>query len=533
MLKNKVFLGFLFLTLTFFACKSQQNPATTSTTKRPNIVVIMTDDHAKNAMSIYGSPLIQTPNLDRIGKEGITFQDAFVTNSICGPSRAVGLTGKYSHINKMYDHSNKFDGSQWTYPKELQKHGYYTAIVGKWHLSTAPTGFDYWNILIDQGQYYNPDFVEMGDTTRKEGYSTNLITDIAMQTLDRRPKDKPFLLLLHQKAPHRNWMPDTTHLRLFNDKDLPIPANFYDDYDNRMAAGAQDMEVKDMFLSSDMKLYLPEGEKDPGTGGGRAKSNYNAQRDWASLYGRLNATQKKIWDDYYKPISDAFYQNKPQGKELAEWMYQRYIKDYLRCVASVDDNVGKFLDYLQRIGELDNTLIIYTSDQGFFLGEHGWYDKRFMYEESIGIPLVMRFPKKIKAGIVNTNLVMNLDFAPTILDIAGVPIPAEVQGVSLVPLFSNRTPANWRYAIYYHYYEYPHGWHEVKRHLGVRTDRYKLIHFYNNIDEWELYDLQKDPHEMHNIYNDPANKDIIAALRQKLKTLVIKYKDTDSLELVE
>lgn len=265
-----------------------------------------------------------------------------------------------------------------------------------------------------------------------------------------------------------------------------------------MAAGAQDMEIKDMYHSSDMKLYLPEGAKDPGTGGGRDKGGYNAQRDWAYLYGRLNEKQKKVWDEYYKPISDAFYRNQPQGKQLAEWMYQRYIKDYLRCVASVNDNVGRFLDYLKQIGELDNTLIIYTSDQGFFLGEHGWYDKRFMYEESIGIPLVMRYPKKIKAGTVNDDLVLNLDFAPTILDIAGVPIPAEAQGKSLVPLLNNKTPKDWRQAIYYHYYEYPHGWHEVKRHLGIRTNRYKLIHFYNDIDEWELYDLQKDPHEMHN-----------------------------------
>ncbi|MBK7871508.1 MAG: sulfatase [Saprospiraceae bacterium] len=515
------------------ACDATKKMTAAVEVKRPNIVIIMTDDHAKNAMSLYNNALIQTPNMDRIGKEGITFKNAFVTNSICGPSRSVILTGKYSHINGFRDNGDRFDGSQWTFPKELQKHGYYTAMVGKWHLSTAPTGFDYWNILIDQGQYYNPDFVEMGDTARREGYSTNLITDIAMQTLDQRPKDKPFMMLLYHKAPHRNWMPDTTHLHLYNDKDLPIPFTFYDNYDNRKAAAAQDMEIKDMFLSSDMKLYLPEGAKDTGSGGSGPNSRYNPQRDWESLYGRMNPAQKKAWDDYYKPISDAFYRNNPQGKELEEWMYQRYIKDYLRCIAAVDDNVGRFLDYLERTGELDNTLIIYTSDQGFYLGEHGWYDKRFMYEESFSTPMVMRYPKKIKAGIINNNLVLNLDLASTILDIAGVPVPADVQGESLVPLFNKKNSKDWRKSIYYHYYEYPHGWHSVKRHLGVRTDRYKLIHFYHDINEWELYDLHKDPHEMNNIYNDPVNKEIITNLKQQLKDLVEKYKDTESVSLIK
>lgn len=534
MLKDNVLPIYLFIIIiSTFSCKSQQKIQTTQSTKRPNIVFIMTDDHAKNAMSLYGSQLIQTPNLDRIGKEGITFKNAFVTNSICGPSRAVILTGKYSHINGFRDNGDRFDGSQWTFPKELQKYGYYTAMIGKWHLSTAPTGFDYWNILIDQGQYYNPDFVEMGDTSRREGYATNLITDIAIKTLDKRPKDKPFLVMLHQKAPHRNWMPDTTHLRLFNDKDFPIPANFYDNYDKRMAASEQDMEIEDMFLSSDMKLYLPEGEKDNNSGGSGANSGYDPQRDWARLYGRLNAAQKKVWDEYYKPISDAFYKNNPQGKALAEWKYQRYIKDYLRCVASVDDNIGRFLQYLEKIGELDNTLIIYTSDQGFFLGEHGWYDKRFMYEESLGIPMAMRFPKQIKAGTVNNDLVLNLDYTPTILEAAGVPVPADLQGKSLFPLFSKRNDKNWRDAIYYHYYEYPHGWHSVKRHIGIRTDRYKLIHFYNDIDEWELYDLEKDPHEMHNIYNNPENKALIAELKKRLKALAMQYKDMEGAQLAE
>lgn len=516
------------------ACDTSKRALSQNDTKRPNIIVIMTDDHAKNAMSLYGSQLIRTPNMDHIGKEGITFKNAFVTNSICGPSRAVILTGKYSHINGFRDNGDRFDGSQWTFPKVLQQNGYYTAMVGKWHLTTAPTGFDYWNIIIDQGQYYNPDMIENGDTSRLTGYTTDIITDIAKRTLSKRPRDKPFCMLYYHKAPHRNWMPEQKHFSMYDeDVDLPLPPTFYDDYKGRTAAAQQDMEIKDMFWSMDMKLFLPEGMEDPGSGGSGAKSKYNPKNDWKVNYGRLTPVQKKIWDDFYRPISESFFAKNLEGKELEEWMYQRYIKDYLRSVASVDENIGELLQYLKELGELDNTLIIYTSDQGFFLGEHGWYDKRFMYEESFGTPMVMRYPKKIKPGTVNENLVLNLDLAPTILDVAGIPIPADVQGESLVPLFNKKNAKDWRQDVYYHYYEYPHGWHSVKRHLGIRTDRYKLIHFYNDIDQWELYDLQEDPHEMNNIYDDSANQELIAELKQRLRALVVKYKDEASFELVE
>ena len=492
--------------------------------QKPNIIVIMTDDHAKKATSRYDGTLNATPNIDRIGAEGVTFRNAFVTNSICGPSRAVFLTGVYSHINGMRDHSNRFDSSQMTVPKLLREQGYFTAIVGKWHLVSTPTGFDFWKVLIDQGEYYNPNFIEMGDTSQYEGYATNIITDLAIETIEKRVQGKPFFLMVNEKAPHRNWMPDTAHLRMYDDGDIGLPENFSDDYNDRTrAAKEQDMEVRNMYLSSDMKLYMPESEPETGTGG---KKGFDAKADWMRLYERMNAEQKKAWDDYYKPISDAFYKERPEGTKLAKWKYQRYIKDYLRCIASVDENVGRLLTYLEKTNLLDNTLIVYTSDQGFFLGEHGWYDKRFMYEESIGIPLLMRLPSMITSGIDRSELVMNLDLAPTILQIAGVTIPDRMQGNSLVPLFREGSVSSWRQAVYYHYYEYPHGWHRVKRHYGIRTDRYKLIHFYNDNDEWELFDLKADPFEMHNLYGKPERETIVNSLKRELNSLITKYKDT-------
>lgn len=386
------FLIIVALTL-LLACKQ---PPAEKQIKRPNILLIVTDDHAKNAVSLFGSKLLQTPNIDRIGKEGIKFENAFVTNSLCGPARAVMLTGKYSHINGFRDNNDVFDNSQVTIPKILNREGYYTAVVGKWHLVTEPTGFDYWNILIDQGSYYNPDFVEMGDTTIREGYSTDIITDLAIRTLDSRPSDKPFYLMLHQKAPHRNWMPNLKHLGKFDSTELPVPETFFDDYNTRTAAAReQDLEVRKMFHAYDLKLKIPEGQKDPGSGG---FTNADGKKFWENDYKRFTEEQKKLWDEYYKPISDAFYKANLKGKRLEEWMYQRYIKDYLACVMSVDENIGRVLEYLEKKGELENTLIIYTSDQGFFLGEHGWYDKRFMYEESLGIPLVLRFPERAKSG---------------------------------------------------------------------------------------------------------------------------------------
>ncbi len=505
-----------------WSCQPQPQPEEETAPERPNIVFIMTDDHAKNAMSIYGSELIQTPNLDRIGREGITFNRSFVTNSICGPSRAVFLTGKYSHINGFKDNSDRFDGDQMTYPKILQENGYYTAVVGKWHLKSVPQGFDYWNVLIGQGDYYNPRMVTAHDTTTHTGYTTTMITDIALETLENRiPQDKPFCLMIHHKAPHRNWMPDSVHLAL-GEKEYPLPETFYDKFENRPAGAEQDQKISGMFMTSDMKLHLDPSQE---TGTGGAPQRYDATVDWDRMYSRLTPQQKAFWDDYYGPINEEFKQNPPQGNALTEWKYQRYMNDYLKCIMSVDDNVGRVLDYLEAEGLMDNTLIVYTSDQGFYLGEHGMYDKRFMYEESFGMPLVMRYPPLIEAGSTSDQLVLNLDIAPTFMEFLGIETNEPWQGRSLVPLLAGEEILDWRTAVYYHYYEYPHGWHKVKRHYGIRTPRYKLIHFYHDIDHWELYDLEQDPQEVNNIYEE-AGELLIQDLKSKLFDLQQQYGDS-------
>jgi len=515
-MKNLIYFGLL--TLLIISC--DQPDTKEGSEKRPNILFIMTDDHAKNAMSIYNDKLIKTPNLDRIGKEGVVFNRSYVTNSICGPSRAVFLTGKYSHINGFRHNYDEFDSAKMTYPKILRANGYFTSVIGKWHLKSVPAGFDYWNVLIDQGDYYNPTLVNMGDTINHTGYSTTVITDLAIDALENKiPDGQPFCLMVQHKAPHRNWMPDTTHLAL-GEKEYPLPANFYDSYENRQAAAEQDQSIDRMFMSGDMKLD-PERVVETGTGGG--PEGHDAARNWKGTYARFTDEQRSRWEEYYDPISDAFFEANMTGKELVEWKFQRYINDYLKCIMSVDDNVGRLLNYLEEKGELDNTLIVYTSDQGFYLGEHGWYDKRFMYEESFGMPMVMRYPKLIKAGSVNNDLVMNLDFAPTVMELLGIENDEPWQGQSLLPLMKGEEVTGWRKdGIYYHYYEYPFGWHKVKRHYGVRTDRYKLIHFYNDIDKWELYDLENDPEEMNNIYDD-ASPELIVGLKTQLDNLQKKY----------
>jgi len=515
---------FLFLLVAIaFGCKKPE------TRKRPNIIVIMTDDHAKNAVSAFGSKMINTPNIDRIAREGIRFNNAFVTNALCGPSRAVVLTGKYSHINGFKDNQSSFDNRQVTFIKLLKEAGYYTSVVGKWHLVTEPTGFDYWNILIDQGTYYNPDFIEMGDTTRKIGYTTDLITDEALKVLEKQTDEKPFCILLNHKAPHRNWMPNFKHFGMFDNDTIPLPETFFDDYSSRSdAARKQDMEIVNMYRSDDMKLILPSGSKDPGSGGGNGT---DGAKIWASNYSRFTDEQKQLWDAYYKPISDAFYKSNPKGDDLKKWMYERYMKDYLACVTSVDENIGRVLEFLESRKMLDNTLIIYTSDQGFFLGEHGWYDKRFMYEESMGTPLVMRYPQRMAGQLVSDQLVLNLDIAPTILEAAGIDAPPDMQGRSLLPLMSTTPEKQWRKSVYYHYYEFPYGWHNVKKHYGIRTDRYKLIHFYNDIDAWELYDLAEDPKEIRNLIDDPSKKGLIDSLKLELEQLRREYRDTTQLDI--
>ena len=470
-------------------------------TEKPlNIVYIMTDDHTAQMMSCYDKRYMDTPNLDRIANEGVRFTNSFVANSLSGPSRACMLTGKHSCENKFYDNSTcVFDSSQQTFPKLLQKAGYQTALIGKWHLESLPTGFTYWEIVPGQ----------------RHGYITNLITDDAIDWMEnKRDKEKPFCLLIHHKAIHRNWMADTCNLALYEDKEFTLPDNFFDDYEGRSAAAAQEMSiVKDMDMIYDLKMLRPDKES-------RLKSLYE------SFIGRMDERQRAAWDAFYGPVIDDFYQKNPQGKDLANWKFQRYMRDYMKTVKSLDDNVGRVLNYLEENGLLDNTLVVYTSDQGFYMGEHGWFDKRFMYEESMRTPLIMRLPKGFDRKGDITEMVQNIDYAPTFLELAGVKVPEDIQGESLLPLLKGKKPAGWRKSLYYHFYEYP-AEHMVKRHYGVRTDPYKLIHFYNDIDAWELYDLEKDPAEMHNVINDPAYSEVLADMQAELKKLQIQYNDTD------
>jgi arylsulfatase A-like enzyme len=494
-----------------------------SGSKPPNIIFIMSDDHAERAISCYGSDLIKTPGIDRIAREGIRFENSFVTNSICGPSRATLLTGKYSHLNGFRDNRDTFDGSQMTFPKLLQKAGYQTAIVGKWHLKTEPTGFDHWQILKGQGQYYNPSFNENGNQIQYTGYTTDLITDKAIDMLGQLGTEKPFCLLVHHKAPHRNWMPNLKHLDTFKE-DLPQPKTLKDDYKGRKAAEAADMRIDDMFLSFDFKLHEETIGQETGSGGQKAFAS-RVIENWENTYGRFNDEQKALWDAHYDKINAEFKALKLEGDELLNWKYQHYIKDYLRCILSLDENIDRLLDHLDDQGLAENTIVIYTSDQGFYLGEHGWYDKRFMYEESLGMPLVMRYPREIQAGQVSKQMVMNLDFAPTFLDYAGVSAPPDMQGHSLRGLVRGQDAESWRESIYYHYYEHPHGWHNVRRHYGVRNQRYKLIHFYVE-DDWELFDLQKDPNEMDNVFASPAYAEVVEEMKQELTRLQKQYGDT-------
>ena len=489
------------------SCHSRQKPL--------NIVYIMTDDHTSQMMSCYDTRYIETPNLDRIAKDGVRFTNSFVSNSLSGPSRACMLTGKFSHKNGFTDNTTcKFDGTQQTMPKLLQQAGYQTAIVGKWHLETLPTGFDFWEILPGQGDYYNPDFItQTNDTVNKRGYVTNIITDESLDWLqNKRDRSKPFCLFIHHKAIHRNWMADTCDLNLYEDKEFTYPENFFDTYDGRLAAASQEMSIaKDMDLIYDLKMQRSDKETP-------LKSLYE------QFYGRMDSAQKAVWDKFYTPIIDKFYKDDLKGEDLVRWKYQRYMRDYAKTVKSLDDNVGKVLDYLEKEGLLDNTLVVYTSDQGFYMGEHGWFDKRFMYEESMRTPLIMRLPEGFdKRGDI-PQLVQNIDYAPTFLELAGVSVPSDIQGVSLLPLLKGESPADWRTSLYYHFYEYP-AEHAVKRHYGVRTDRYKLIHFYNDIDVWELYDLQNDPMEMHNIFGQEGTEQVTADLMKELKRLQVQYDD--------
>lgn len=495
-----------------FACGSLEKDSAQA--DRPNIIFIMTDDHSYQTLSAYDDCFIQTPHLDRIAEDGVLFTNSFVSNSICAPSRAVMLTGKHSHINGQINNFIRFDSSQITFPKLLQSAGYKTALIGKWHLKSLPTGFDHWEVLIGQGNYYNPDFIENGEKKRSQGYVTDLITDKSIDWLEKRDKTKPFLLLIHHKATHRIWMPDTELLNEFAGIEFEVPNNFFDDYEGREAAAAHIMGIdRDMDLVYDLKM-LDEEDSIP--------SRY--RKSYKNMYGRMNEAQKASWDAYYNPIIQRFKAADLTGKELALWKYQRYMQDYLKCVRSVDNNIGRLLDYLDENGLTENTLLVYTSDQGFYMGEHGWFDKRFMYEQSLRTPLLMRFPNGFKRKGSLGELVQNIDYAPTALDFAGVEVPTDMQGESLKPLLERRQ-TDWRKAIYYHYFEFPNE-HGVKKHYGIRTDRYKLIHFYEDIDTWELYDLQKDPEEMHNLYGKPGNEILTEKLKAQLEELQKAYQVT-------
>ncbi|MFQ5505004.1 MAG: sulfatase [Planctomycetota bacterium] len=475
-------------------------------TRRPNIVFIFSDDHASHAISAYGSRINETPNIDRIAREGMLFRHCFVTNSICAPSRAVILTGKHSHLNGQITNRERFDGAQETFPKVLQAAGYQTAMIGKWHLKSDPTGFDYWRILRGQGAYYNPRMRSPGGPIAFTGYTTDIITDLAIKWMKTgRAGEKPFMLMCQHKAPHRNWQPGPEHLSMYDDVEIPEPDNLFDDYSGRSsAARTQKMTVARHLTPNDLKLTEPK---------------------------RLTPEQRARWDEAYGPKNATFRGSRPSGREGTRWNYQRYIKDYLRCVAAVDDGVGRILDYLDQSGLAANTIVIYSSDQGFYLGDHGWYDKRWMYEESLRTPLLIRWPGVVRPGSEDRHLVQNLDFAQTFLEMAGAEAPGGMQGRSLVGLLGGERPEDWRKSIYYHYYEYP-GAHGVRRHYGVRTERYKLIYYYN-LDEWELFDLAKDPHEMQSVYGDPEHAGVVAELKRELERLRQEYRVPEDTRPVE
>lgn len=480
---------------------------------RPNIIFIMADDHAYQAISAYGSTLIQTPNIDRIGREGAILKNEFVTNSVCSPSRAVILTGKYSHINGLRDNGTFFNGAQQTLPKILQANGYRTAIVGKWHLWSEPTGFDYWNVLPAQGHYYNPSFIKRGKDTTYKGYVTDIITDLALQWIDSN-KSQPFFLMLHHKAPHRNFMPPLKYLHKFDEVTFPLPATFYDNYKKRPALQRQQITVAhDLDIRYDTKI--------PCDTCAVTKINSWAPAEWQREIERLTWEERRVWDSVYQSEYEQF-KRIHDSASLVQFQFQRYMEDYLRCVLSVDDNVGRVLKYLDDNGLAENTIVIYTSDQGFYLGEHGLYDKRFMYNESFRSPMVIRYPAKITPKQQVEQFTLNLDIAPTLLDCAGLSIPADMQGASIKPLLEKGKVPNWRKEIYYHYYELSFG---LTRHYGIYTGRYKLMHFYNPIDAWELYDLKKDKLEMNNLYDDPGYSKVVIELKERLRKLQQFYKD--------
>lgn len=549
---NKSLLSFAALSCVAATAQAQQKAA--AATQRPNIVYIMCDDHAFQCISAYGSPiskLAPTPNIDRIAERGMRFDRAFVENSLSTPSRACLMTGLYSNQNGQRQLGEGIDTTRTFFTEQLQQAGYQTAVVGKWHMGCDPKGFDYYHIYNDQGQYYNPQY-RGTDTDGKyiveEGYSTDLTTDHALSFIEHRDTNKPFCLLLHHKAPHRNWLANTKYFGMYDNVNFPMPETFYDDYETRgSAVRTQKMSVtKDMRWEQDFKVpeMLDTANAD----------SWDSYLSLMNEVNRMNPEQRIAWGKYYFPRNRRLLEARLTGKELDEWKYQNYIRDYMSVIKSVDESVGRVLDYLDSHGLTDNTIIVYTSDQGFYMGEHGWFDKRFMYEESLRTPLLIAYPGHIQPGSVCNKLVQNIDYAPTFLDLAGISKPKELPGRSLTPLFKTGDKVKgWRNSIYYHYYDYP-TYHMVRKHDGVRTDRYKLIHFYGEggldavkenkyqrqpgtrehgcmtyltslgyfepkdsaVNYNELYDLQADPHELNNLYGKPGYEKITKQLQKQL-----------------
>ena len=514
----------LFLTGLCFCLPSYcvgNNNKQTGADSRPNILFVFSDDHACQAIGAYDDwlkPVNPTPNIDRLAKQGMLFKNSFCTNSICGPSRAVILTGKFSHLNGFMTNGNNFDGSQQTFPKLMRKAGYATAMIGKWHLNSSPQGFDYWDVLRGQGDYYNPVLLTKDGKRQVEGYCTDIVTDLAIDWLKENSNDdKPFMLMCQHKAPHRCWMPPIRHLDLYNDIELPEPATLFDKQtDNAQCIQLEEMELdRHMHLVND--LFAVEVS---------SAIPFKGNPDGSGLNNLKKMTPKQLaaWTAAFESENQDFAKAELSGQDLIRWKHRRYIKNYLRCVRGVDDSVGQLMKYLEESGLSENTIVIYCSDQGFFLGDHGWYDKRFMYEESLKMPLIVKWPGVTKPASVNRNLVQNLDYAETFLDIAGAEIPADMQGQSLVPLLKGQQNSpTWRDAIYYHYYQFP-SVHMVARHYGVRDSRYKLIHFYQ-FDQLELYDLQEDPDELTNQYANPNYAGEIKRLKKRLVELRQEYRD--------
>lgn len=502
---NRLPLFFTLIGLTAYTWFLDVSQSRGAESTRPNILFVFSDDHAYQAISSYGSKLLQTPNIDRLAQQGMRFNRCLVPNSICGPSRATILTGKYSHLNGFFNNSrNRFDGSQTTFPKLLQKAGYQTAIFGKWHLVSDPTGFDYWEILPGQGAYYNPPMIRNGERISHEGYTTDIVTNLALEWLtERRDSAKPFLLMCQQKAPHRAWEPNLKYLGHDGDQKYPEPDTLFDDYSGRgRAEREQDMTIEKTMNERDLKLNPPRN---------------------------LTQEQRTVWDAYYEPRNESFRKANLQGKDLIRWKYNRYMHDYLGCIKSVDEGIGRLLDYLKKTGLDKNTIVVYSSDQGFYLGEHGWFDKRWIFEESLRTPLLVRWPGVTSPGSVNNDLVSNLDFAETFLQAAGISVPGEMQGRSLVPLLKGATPLDWRKSFYYHYYEFP-GAHSVRKHYGVVTDRYKLVRFYEpDVDYWEMFDTKTDPNELKSVYGlanyAEAQKDLENELVRLRKSLNVPEQD--------